>query len=1036
MRSLCVLVFLFALVVACAAEGVADLDWAAEVTGNPWDMEGREDIRMVLPGLQLRGVQGGVASFRGRGSTVYLSMRGHLLDGNRYNEVRIRARASAPTSVRVTCVPALNPYYPSSGGRFTSQGKQVGAEWTTVEVPLPTPGSGEHPAVTMAQELGLIFSAQGNAEIELDFVEVLRDASAPSQAESPPPYQDYRHATDPLPELDMRFVEEPLFSFAVFTDPHFSTNEGPRERKQRELVKQINALGPDFVLNLGDTITVSPWSPGYRGSAEMAKRILGEFKMPLYYVPGNHDVGNKPSFVLNQKEGFGNKGLTDETIEEYVKLFDAPTYYSFDHKGYHFAYIDTMGLGSDTSDGKAQMEWLRKDLAGAQDKRFRFLFAHVHPMYKELSEPGEINYDAVDQPYRKELLDLCEEHNVEMLMCGHTHHFFFNRYGGTRLFTLASSGFPRWARWHLSGDPDFKLCYAVVRVYEDRYEVNVVRIPEPSLYPRKVQEENEFPARQVVTEQSDEHRFPAAGANADLVTEDLLAWSQGNLNDGLTVYPGMRGGDSVAGVSWSSQPTNSPEDEVVILADLAEPRQVVEVRAIGVQGEALPGITAKLTTETGEEVSDKRLVLEPGGDALVARFEGEMVSQVLLKVGDLPAESGSRDSYSAQLAEIEVIDSAGRNVALKEYGTMVMASSNRTVRPSGVYNSNPIFTDERQWYFLRDLGVNIVRVEPDSIASRMVKRDGKLVLNPPTRALLEEGAESGIAHVLRLEADMESPSGARAEEIARYLASELREPKFAIEVDGSTKDMLALAKAVQDGSPGRKVILGGLRPEDLAGLGGFQELLNLTGGICVDVDCDHGAKDMIASVKSSVEALSKDAGAPLRKYLNVQGGPTSPDEQAWLLTEWTIEAATRDVTLMWWHATEGERPFFAFFRGEEPTLPAYALRLLATIVPADPVVMPADEIVEGVPGVEVRCIGSSNRGEGPILIVMLPAKGEPAAEKFDLRTRLAGPGATFIDVVAGTAQDARVAIEPTGVVIPDIVWSGRPILLRIAGGRM
>ena len=1034
MRDFCIWFILLVSVAAWAQEEAVALDWASEVTGNPWDMEGKDDIRLVTGGLQVVSVQSGVATLR-RGGSVYLSLRGHLLDGNRYNRAKVRARAERPVNVQVTYLSALNPYYPYPR-RASSAPQQLGTEWTTVELALPIDRAGaeDHPAAAIVQELGLTFSGQGDVRVELDSVQVLRDATAPSQADSPLPYQDYRHTHDPLPELDMRYVEEPLFSFAVFTDPHFSTNEGPRERKQKELVRQINALAPDLVINIGDTITSSPWSPGYRGAAEMAKRILGELKMPLYYVPGNHDVGNKPSFILNKEEGFGNRGLTDETIKEYEELFNAPSYYSFDHKGCHFAYIDTMGLGSNTSDDQAQTEWLRKDLASSQDKRFRFLFGHVHPMYKDLGEPEEINYDAIDQPHRKELLDLCNEQKVDILMCGHTHHFFFNRYGCTRLFTLPSSAFPRWARWHLSGDPDFKLSYAVVRVYGNRYDVNVVRIPEPLLHPRVVQEGNEFPARQIMTEQSDEHSFPAAGVNADLVTEDLLAWSQSNLNDGLTTYPGRTGGDGVAGVCWSSQPTRSSEEKVTLQVELGQVREVREVRAIGVKGQGIPRITATLMTESGEEAGKKQLVREAGGDVLAAQFDGIAAYRAILTLEELPLESRSNENHAAQLAEVEVIDTDGRNVALKEYGTLVKASSNRTVRSSNVYNSNPIFTDERQWHFLQDLGVNLVRLEPDSLASRMVRRDGKVVLNPPTRALLEEGAKSGIRYIVRLRAHMESPSGASAVEIAQYVSNTLGAPAFEIEVDGSPQDMLELAEAVRDVAAGRKVILGGIRLEEVTALAEFPELIALSKGICVDVDCRAGARETIESAKSTVASLTEEAGAHLQVYINVQGGPTPLDEAAWFLTQWTGEAAVKDVSLLWWHATRGDRPFFAFHRGEEPTLPAYALRLLATIVPADPEEVPQSEILESVPGTEIRCVRTSREGAASMLIAIFPDGSDATPDRFDLKTKLVRPEAAFIDVVAGTVQDAKIVDTPDGAVIPGVIWNGKPILLSIQPG--
>jgi hypothetical protein len=297
--------------------------------------------------------------------------------------------------------------------------------------------------------------------------------------------------------------------------------------------------------------------------------------------------------------------------------------------------------------------------------------------------------------------------------------------------------------------------------------------------------------------------------------------------------------------------------------------------------------------------------------------------------------------------------------------------------------------------------------------------------------LLEEGAERGISYIIRLSAEAKSPSGASALEVARYVAKEFPEPKFTIEVNGHLEGMLMLAKAVRDVVPERKVILGGLSLDEVSELAAFPEALSVAEGICVDVNSKDSARGAIKSVKSIAAQLSEKTGTDLGVYINVQGGPTSPDEGAWFLTKWTIEAALNDVTLLWWHATRGEQPFFAFFRGEEPTLPAYALRLLATLLPPDAEEIPASEMLKSVPGTEIRCIRASTDRKAPNLIAVFPDGSGKAPAKFDLKTTFVNASATFVDVVAGTAQDAKAVNGPSGTVIPNVVWGGRPILLSI-----
>ncbi len=1022
-------VIVAALMAACDAEEAGEMDWATEVTGNPWDMEARNDLGLAMGPANAR-FESGVAVIQARqGGRQYLSLHGHLVDGNRYNKMKVRARAKGSVKVAVDYLSALNPYYPFAV-RATSAYAAIGTEWETVELSLPLDrgGAAKHPELAILQVLGLVFQCTGTVPVEIDWVKLERDESVPSQADILPPHQDYRHTHEPLPELDMSFVDEPLFTFAVFTDPHFSQNLGPRERKQQELVKQINALGVDFAFNLGDTITSSPWSPNFKAAGELAKGVLGELKMPLYYVPGNHDVGNKVSFIMNKDKGFGNRGVTEETIRGYEELFGAPAYHSFDYEGCHFAYIDTMGFGSDTSDDEEQMEWLEKDLAGAQESRFRFLFGHVHPMYKDMDEPGEINYDAIDQPDRRKLLELCDRYGVDIFMFGHTHQLFFNRYGRTRLLTLGSSGFPRWARWHLSGDPDFKLNYAVVRVYEDRYEVNLVRIPEPVLHPAKLQESNSAPARQVITELSDEHEFAVAGVNADLVTEDMLAWSQSNLNDGLTIYPGEMKGNRAAGVAWSSEPVSSSNERVEVKLELRQGTSIKQVRVIGVEGKELPKVTVSLKKGT-EAVATKAGEIEAGEGATVAEFDGDEADAVMLVLENLPADPDTRGNFSARVAEVEVIDSEGRNVALKEYGTRVKASSNRTIRSSGVYNSNPIFTDERQWYLLRDLGVNLVRLDPGSFASRMVMRDGKLTLHPPTRALLEELAEDGIRFVIRLSMDTNSPSGAGAEKIARYVATEFPEPQFIIEVDGrSEREWLTLAKSVAEAAPGRKVILGGMGVEwaDILPRLGVQPL-RLARGICLGTHTGMGTKATFEAAEKWKALLEKVAGEELELYVSVEGAPSGVAGDfaaaARFLTEWTIEAAKRKVTLFWWHATKGDRPFFAFFRGEEPTLPAYALRLLATLLAGAEESVPYEGSAPAIDGVIFA------QADGADVLGFQPR--EISSKPVDMKLPYRATSAQFIDLLAGTAQEAGLAQREGQTLIPNVIVTEKPLLVRV-----
>jgi serine/threonine-protein phosphatase CPPED1 len=53
----------------------------------------------------------------------------------------------------------------------------------------------------------------------------------------------------------------------------------------------VNALNPDFVVITGDLIH----DTGNRSQIDEFKRITSQIRCPVYYSPGNHDIGQKPA---------------------------------------------------------------------------------------------------------------------------------------------------------------------------------------------------------------------------------------------------------------------------------------------------------------------------------------------------------------------------------------------------------------------------------------------------------------------------------------------------------------------------------------------------------------------------------------------------------------------------------------------------------------------------------------------------------------------------------------------------------------------
>ena len=275
----------------------------------------------------------------------------------------------------------------------------------------------------------------------------------------------------------------PVFRYAVISDTHlrpsgessspWKTNLLTNDRA-RWVAHAINAHSPDLVIHLGDIVHPVPHLPTYGSASEVAREIMGSLTCPCYLVPGNHDVGDKdnptvPSYIINE-----------EYIEDFHR-YHGPTFQSFDHGGIHFVTINSLALNSGLSEESEQREWLEDDLHEHRGRRIH-VFSHYPPYLHLPDEPS--NYDNLDQPARRWLLDLIEEHNVEAFFAGHVHQFFYKRHGETDIYNLLSTCnlrqdfanlFRVEAVEEYGRNDAAKLGYCIVDVYENGHVARIYR---------------------------------------------------------------------------------------------------------------------------------------------------------------------------------------------------------------------------------------------------------------------------------------------------------------------------------------------------------------------------------------------------------------------------------------------------------------------------------------------------------------------------------------------------------------------------------
>jgi serine/threonine-protein phosphatase CPPED1 len=221
------------------------------------------------------------------------------------------------------------------------------------------------------------------------------------------------------------------FFFIQLTDPQFgmfaNNVEFTQETANLEFaVAAINRLRPAFVVVTGDLVE----APGNPEQIAEYKRIMAKVNgIPVYSLPGNHDVGAVP---------------TQETISAYTNQL-GPTYYSFRHNG-------LVGIVLDSNLIKApdkvralrdrQEHWLKRELQRARDEGAAHIVVFQHHSWFLESADEKDQYFNLPLESRKQYLPMLRDAGVKHVFCGHLHRNLIARDGDLEVVTTAPVGKP------------------------------------------------------------------------------------------------------------------------------------------------------------------------------------------------------------------------------------------------------------------------------------------------------------------------------------------------------------------------------------------------------------------------------------------------------------------------------------------------------------------------------------------------------------------------------------------------------------------
>ena len=230
---------------------------------------------------------------------------------------------------------------------------------------------------------------------------------------------------------DLRQPAAPFF-FIQLTDPQFgmwadNANIDQEETNLEFAVATINRLRPAFVVVTGDLVNRA--ADQVQGDSYL--RIVGKVDraIPVYNLPGNHDVGNTP---------------TPDTLAAYSKRF-GPDHYAFRHGNLAGIVLDSVLMfapGKAPEAAAEQDRWLRAELEHARrDGAAHLVVFQHHPFF--VKDPAEADaYENIPRERRAKYLALLAEFGVKKVFAGHYHRNAQSRTGEMEMVTTGPIGKP------------------------------------------------------------------------------------------------------------------------------------------------------------------------------------------------------------------------------------------------------------------------------------------------------------------------------------------------------------------------------------------------------------------------------------------------------------------------------------------------------------------------------------------------------------------------------------------------------------------
>jgi plastocyanin len=212
--------------------------------------------------------------------------------------------------------------------------------------------------------------------------------------------------------------------FVQISDSHIGFNKPANTDVTATLSAAIAKIKADpeppaFVLHTGDLTHLSK-----PAEFDTLQQVLSDLSVPVFYVPGEHDVLEDDGKSYLDRFGKGTSGAG---------------WHSFDHSGVHFiGLVNVVNLkaGGLGTLGDEQLEWLEKDVKRLKSSTPVVVFAHI-PLWSVYPEWGWGTEDS------ERALSYLKRFGSVSVLNGHIHQVMQKVEGHVTFHTAMSTAFPQ-----------------------------------------------------------------------------------------------------------------------------------------------------------------------------------------------------------------------------------------------------------------------------------------------------------------------------------------------------------------------------------------------------------------------------------------------------------------------------------------------------------------------------------------------------------------------------------------------------------------